>query len=280
MIKKEINQFTSLINNKKDVNFDEYVDSQPDSFFEPQLSVNDELTEVKEVEVYDSEDFFELDYGDECENLEKQDECINNETSIKTIKSDALSEVLNFSVNQPQITRFEEQLEEHFSVLDEKLEKLRKEFDTKLMIDEQKDKVIDNLHRELQQYKNYEIQDRILPLVRDLIGLIDNLEKQCVNYKDNNLLDPQRLLETLQYTAQDVEDILYRQGIEAIPVLENEKFDSKRHKVLKTVKTTEKEKDRQIAIVYNKGFVWNERIIRQEQVAVYVHQEEITTGEK
>lgn len=262
------------------MDFNEYVDQQPDSFFEPLPSITDELIELERSEINETENFIEGEIEqDDHKITELQDEPIIETVTTEPIECTEHSEGLNHSDTQQSMPPFVNQLTNHFSILDDKMENLKKDFETKLMIDEQKDKVIDNLHRELQFYKNHEMQDRILPLVRDLIGLIDNLEKQFVSFKEKDFENPERLLTAFKYTAQDVEDILYRQGIEALPI-EDGKFDSKRHKVLKTVKTTDKEKDRQIAQVFNKGFVWDQRIIRQELVAVYVYEEEASTSEE
>ena len=113
-------------------------------------------------------------------------------------------------------------------------------------------------------------QDKLLPMVRDLISLIDDLEKQLGIIKENGYESPEKLIEMIQFTAQDVEDILYRQGIEAMPS-EKDKLDPKRHKVIKTIKTTDKEKDKQIAKVVGKSYCWEERQIRPELIAVYVY---------
>ncbi|WP_282141007.1 nucleotide exchange factor GrpE [Cytobacillus oceanisediminis] len=170
-----------------------------------------------------------------------------------------------------QIHDLSQSLGAQFSAMDTQMQKLMREFQTKLMIDAQKDQVIDNLHRELQEYKNNENQDRFLPLIRDLISLIDKLEKGLADNKRNGNESPEKLLDIIKYTVQDVDDILYRQGIEALPPL-RKKFDPKRHKVVKTVKTSDKEKDKQIAHTFGKAYVWDERQIRQELVAVYIYQ--------
>lgn len=166
-----------------------------------------------------------------------------------------------------------------FSQVDLQIKKLMRDFETKLMVDSQKDQIIDNLHRELQEYKNNENQDRYLPLIRDLISLIDNLEKKLVEIDKNGYENPEKLVDMLKFTAQDVEDILYRQGIEALPNL-GEKFDSKRHKVIKMIKTPYKEKDKQIAEVFGKAYSWEERQIRPELVAVYVYHPEAAEESK
>jgi len=170
-----------------------------------------------------------------------------------------------------KLNELSQTMEDKFSSVESQMNKLMRDFQTKLMIDEQKNQIIDKLHRELQDYKNNENQDRVLPLIRDLLSLIDNVEKQVRFIRENGYDNPEKLIEMIQNTVQDVEDILYRQGIEALSN-QSEKFDSKRHKVIKTIKTTDKDKDKQIAEVFGKAYFWEERQIRPERVAVYVYQ--------
>ena len=57
------------------------------------------------------------------------------------------------------------------------IEKLQDAFESKLMYDSHKEKIIDKLHTELEAYKN-DIRKSILkPVLNDIILVVDNLEK-------------------------------------------------------------------------------------------------------
>ncbi|WP_169891060.1 nucleotide exchange factor GrpE [Litchfieldia alkalitelluris] len=200
-------------------------------------------------------------------------------TSTEELTDEALClEVPSGTEPNFQDERLKHQFEElsksmttQFSSIELILHKVMRDFQTKMMVDAQKDQIIDNLHRELQDYKNNENQDRFLPLIRDLIDLIDNLKKHLGEIEKHGYEHPESLVKLIKYTAQDVEDILYRQGIEALPYQKG-KLDTKRHKVVKTIKTADIEKDKQIAEVFGKAYSWDERQIRPELVAVYGYQ--------
>lgn len=70
----------------------------------------------------------------------------------------------------------------------------------------------------------------------------------------------------------DIEDILYTQGVESYES-EDSQFQKMEQKIVRTIKTNDLSKDKQIAEVLGKGYKWDERIIRKEQVSVYVYEE-------
>lgn len=155
------------------------------------------------------------------------------------------------------------------------LDEMQLEIKTKIMMEEQYLSIIDNLHKELQMYKTNEKQDQMLPIVKDIIMIIDDLEKKYCDFEMQDKLNEKNIIKTVQDTIQDLEDVLYRQGIESIPS-EIDLFNSKRHKVISTIKTNDKKLDRHIARVHKKAFEWDGRLIRHEQVTVYVYEEQPT----
>jgi molecular chaperone GrpE len=133
-----------------------------------------------------------------------------------------------------------------------------------------RERVVDRLHAELQEYK----QDLLLkvqqPIFIDLIQLHDDIGKM-MEARPPEDAEPEwaaavrGMLESIQ-TA--IEDILYRQGVEPF-VLEGDAFDPRRQRGVSTVPTDDPARNRTIAARLRKGFQAGEKLIRPEIVSVW-----------
>jgi molecular chaperone GrpE len=133
-----------------------------------------------------------------------------------------------------------------------------------------RERIVDRLHAELQEYK----QDLLLkvqrPIFVDLIQLHDDLGKM-IEARAPADADPDRaavlrgILESIQ-TA--IEDILYRQGVEPFSV-EGNVFDPRRQRAVSTTATEDPSLNKRIATRLRRGFQAGEKVIRPEIVSVY-----------
>ncbi len=155
--------------------------------------------------------------------------------------------------------------------MEEKIKQLGNEFNSKIKIDQKKDVLIDNLHKELQEYKN-DIQKKFLQsIVMDIIQIIDNIRRLTSHYhQESTDNDPDKLLKLLEDIPTDLEDLFYMQGISPF-TCETDTFDGTRQRVLKKIETSDKSKDKQVAESLRPGYEWDDKIIRPEMVAAYVY---------
>ncbi len=163
-------------------------------------------------------------------------------------------------------------LTEKLEGIEGQLAQLRQEFQGKLKYDAHKDKIIDNLHKELQEYKKDVIKKHMQSIVMDMIKIIDNIRRLTEHYnaQDPSESDPQKLLNLLEGVPSDLEDLFYYQGI--TPYTCNASaFDPSRQRLLKTVQTADKSLDKTVAESLRPGYEWDDKILRPEMVAVYVY---------
>lgn len=133
-----------------------------------------------------------------------------------------------------------------------------------------RERIVDRLHAELQEYK----QDFLLkvqrPIFLDLIQLHDDVGKM-IEARPRDDENPDRaaavrgILESIQVA---LEDILYRQGVEPFAV-EGDAFDPRRQRAVSTVLTEDSRRNKTVAARMRKGFQSGERMIRPELVSVY-----------
>jgi len=151
---------------------------------------------------------------------------------------------------------------------------LSKHFESKLKYDKHKDEIIDKLHAENQSYKNDMLKKTIMPFINEVIFLIDDYSKLYRMYSKTDILEinTANLLKQFGNISEDLEELLNKNGIEAFSV-ENETVDFSKQKVIKTVPTSEQEKDKTVCERLKKGFMMDGKMIRQEWISCYKYED-------
>lgn len=195
--------------------------------------------------------------------IEESDEYLqSNELEIIKLELNDITDVI------------ENILDEKLFFMNEKLLEIKREFQGKIKYDAKKDNMIDELHRELTAYRENLILNSIKPLILDLIYIKESHEKVIENLlsKEISELEPLKLLKNFEGFSSDIEDALYRQGIDSYSS-EEEIFDGKKHKIIKAIETFDKEKDKKIFKSVRKGYIWGDKIIKKEYAYVYIYKE-------
>jgi molecular chaperone GrpE (heat shock protein) len=135
-----------------------------------------------------------------------------------------------------------------------------------------KDEIIDNLYKDLQEFKNETVKKHYQSTIMDIIKIIDDI-RRLTNYYHSEKpseSDPAKLLKHLEGIPSDLEDLLYWQEVKPF-TCSGQKFDPRRQRVLKKIETPEKSKDKTVAESLLPGYEWEGRIIRPEMVTVYLY---------
>ena len=153
--------------------------------------------------------------------------------------------------------------------LGRRLDVLQTTFERELRAETTRERVVDRLHAELQDYK----QDFLLkvqrPIFIDLIQLHDDIGKMIdaavpAGAGPERSAEVRGLLEPIQ-TA--IEDILYRQGVEPF-ALEGTEFDPRKQRAVSTQVTDDPALNKRVAARLRKGFCSGDKLIRPEIVTV------------
>jgi molecular chaperone GrpE len=143
-----------------------------------------------------------------------------------------------------------------------RIERLQAVVDREFRAESSREKVVDRLHAELQEYKNDLLLKITRPIFIDLIQLHDDLGKMAEAVAEG------REIQLLRDVQQGLEDILYRQGVEPFRT-EGETFDPRRQRAVSTVATDDPEQAKRIAARLRPGFFLEEKVIRPELVSVF-----------
>ena len=151
--------------------------------------------------------------------------------------------------------------------IDRKFADLQCAFDREVRAEASREKVIDRLHAELQDYKQDLLLNTLRPIFIDLIQLHDDIGKVAVLPNDPSP-DSSRFVELMLGFQEGIEDILYRQGVEPYRN-DGDLFDPRRQRAVTTVPTDDPSLVKSIAARHRKGFQSGDRVIRPEIVSVH-----------
>ena len=148
-----------------------------------------------------------------------------------------------------------------------RLEVIQAMVERELRAEMTRERVVDRLHAELQEYKQDLLLKVMRPLFVDLIQLHDDIGKMQEAAGEAGP-EGETVRPLLDSIRTGIEDILYRQGVEPFEQ-EQGAFDARRQRAVTTVPTEDPELNKTIAARLRKGFQAGEKVIRPEVVSVY-----------
>ena len=123
---------------------------------------------------------------------------------------------------------------------------------------------MENLRKRAQKEKEEWIKFSNESLIKNLLGVIDNLEKAIEHSQNENSL--QALREGIELTLKGLQDTLKKSGLEAVKS-EGEPFDPCFHEAVSQIEDEDMEAGT-ILKELQKGYVLNDRLIRPAMVVV------------
>lgn len=176
----------------------------------------------------------------------------------------------NLIIKNEQFQENDSFLEDTLSIIVSNIQILQDGFNTKIKYDLHKDEIIDNMHSELQKYKNDIILKSVNPIINDLIGLYDDFESSIIFYKGKK--NSESIIIILKDFQLTVFDILEKHDVFAFKSL-NTSFDSKLQQAMKIIETNDSKKNLTIKKHIRIGFKRYDKVIRPERVEVFKYRQ-------
>jgi molecular chaperone GrpE len=151
----------------------------------------------------------------------------------------------------------------------QRLQRLEDKFDSKIRNDESREAIVDRLHAEVQEYRADLLLKVLKPVLLDLIALHDDIGKIVALAAAPNSDLEKRLLHQVQGFQKDIEDILYRHGVEQYRCPGNE-FDPRRQRAARTMPAPHPDLESKVTDRLRVGFACGEKVLRPEHVVVLV----------
>ena len=149
---------------------------------------------------------------------------------------------------------------------------LNKKIDSKLLQDEYRENIINNLHQQLEIYQNDAIAASVMPVMMDLIDMADRIRRSMKFYpEDGGAEQYAKLRRMYMGMIDDLQEIMKRQQIDAFEYKEG-RFDARYQHIVETVSTDDEGLDGSVAETLGCGYMRNEKILRRQNVNVYKYE--------
>lgn len=219
-------------------------------------------TEIKEREVIVKE-----------ENSEEKREEEVNETSKENVEQIAKTEQRETETkSEAKNNKNSEKMFEEIKALNEKIANLNDMFLKKIQSMEFEKNVVNDLHKELQGYKDDLYFKLIKPTLMDLIDMKNSFKRGIENFSQKTEAEKMNFLETFIF---EIDTILEKNDIEIYEtdITNEQNFDVKKQKIVEKIETDKKENHGKVFKVKSNGYIYKGRVISPEKVEVYVYNE-------
>ena len=121
---------------------------------------------------------------------------------------------------------------------------------------------LENFKRRMQREKAEALRFANEPLLRELLPVVDNLERAV----EHGTGDGQSVLEGVRLVLKSLHEALERHGVKRIDAV-GEPFDPSRHEAMAQVESSEHEPNR-VVEQYHRGYLLHDRLLRPALVTV------------
>lgn len=158
---------------------------------------------------------------------------------------------------------------ETLETLTRRIEEIAESFREANALSRERERIVDRLHEENQELRSGELWQALAPVFRDLVRLYDDLELTTRRYESKTEIEVKEVALDFQSFRDAVADVLYRHGVERYGATEGAPFNSKEHKALGVVATSDPSLDRAVACVVRSGFRTESRVLRILEAEVF-----------
>ena len=153
----------------------------------------------------------------------------------------------------------------------EHLGQLEKDFEERFLYDEKQEKLIDQMHGELQNYRNDLYGSLIKPILIDIIEVVDNIRKAGVTYAAKGA-EEAAAVSVITDFIEDLHYILNNYGVDIYKATAGEPFIPVRQRILSTIATNSLELNGKISESLGFGYFYKGKVLWPEKVTVYKYQ--------
>lgn len=239
-------------------------------------SVSEENTVENEGVVSETNNDSSLDEQQICDSVESSDD---TKKCTENCNDEVLEESEPLQVSSQLDEKIDQLLEMNANMF-KQMESLSILFDKRIMYTNHEEKVIDNMHKELEKYKKDMYSQLLRPVLLSIIDVresIIRLSKDYLAKADGEQDIPNK---TFADYAFDLQDILEENSIEIYSSDIGSDFVPLKQKVLKKIPTEDANLHGKISESMSDGYKYYDKVIFPEKVSVYIYEAKPSTDEK
>lgn len=161
---------------------------------------------------------------------------------------------------------------DEIAALGGQIQSLEKLFNAKILHSDYEKKIVDQMHRELQKYKDDMYAQLIRPILLDIIAMRDSMLKQLNEHRGRPEGEQHIPLQMFETYAFDTEEILERNNIGIYKSDMDSDFVPIRQRAIKKIPTDNQSLHGKVAESIGDGYSYQDKTISPEKVAVYVYE--------
>lgn len=129
------------------------------------------------------------------------------------------------------------------------------------------EKIMDNMHKELQRYKEDLYSQLVRPILLDVIEVRESIIRVSDIYIKKGELIPNKIFSDYSF---DLQDILEKNNIELYSSIQGDEFNPSKHRAVKKCITNDESLHGKIEQSLSNGYLYNNKVISIEKVVVYI----------
>lgn len=185
--------------------------------------------------------------------------------------------IQNDTVNPEQTDEKEDvtliQVGDSLAALSKKMDEMNSLFIQKIQHTTHEEKIVDQMHAELQKYKDDMYSQLVRPILMDIIDVRDSILRMSKNYAEKPEGEQDIPLQVFSDYAFDIQEILEKNNITIYKSAKGDVFVPIKQRVVKKIDTTEQEYHGKIAESLSPGYDYLGKTISPEKVTVYLYKE-------
>lgn len=230
-----------------------------------------------EVDAEYSEDRHETEQTERKEIIEELVETVSEMIGSEEIEEETSTEAEpEKAENEPNT--LDRILETQQQLLEE-MGKLNERFDARIMHVDYEEKIVDNMHKELQKHKDDLYFQFVRPILMDIIEVRDSIMRMSAAYLLKSEGERDIPNETFSGYSFDLQDILEKNSVEIYRSEQGEEFTPVKQTIIKKIETEDPSSHGKVAESYSCGYSYNGRTISAEKIAIYCFKESSKNNE-
>lgn len=161
----------------------------------------------------------------------------------------------------------------------ERLEALDALFNARIMHTDHEEKIVDQMHKELQKYKEDMYAQLVRPILLDVIEVRDSIMRMAATYLAKPEGEQNIPNKTFSDYAYDLQDILEKNSVEIYRSKSGDDFTPIKQRVIKKVATSDESLHGKVAESLSCGYSYNGRAISAEKITVYYYEKPVEENE-
>lgn len=159
------------------------------------------------------------------------------------------------------------------------IEALNALFNTRIMHTEHEEKIVDQMHKELQKYKGDMYAKLVRPILLDVIEVRDSIMRMAATFLAKPEGEQSIPNKTFSDYAYDLQDILEKNSVEIYRSTTGDDFIPIKQRVIKKIPTANESLHGKIAESLSCGYSYNGRTISAEKITIYYYEKPVEENE-